>query len=225
MIQHPGFGGFRLFRTSNHNSCSNPPDRMSRVGIKTCKCSLGERTKWFSLLMESRIVFFATTMQISQISEKLNIPDKKIWRIVAYHVQGALKRADYSNVKCIGLDETSRKRGHQYITVFVDLVSGSIIHICSGKDSSVLKSFSDSLKTHNADPNQISTFCSDMSPPFIRGIFEEFPHSSIVFDKFHVMKLVNEAVDEVRRMEQQRNRVLKNTRYIWLKNPSSLTQK
>jgi transposase len=64
-----------------------------------------------------------------------------------------------------------------------------------------------------------------MSPAFIRGIIEEFPHSSIIFDKFHVMKLVNDAVDEVRRIEQQKNRVLKNTRYIWLKNPTSLTQK
>jgi len=86
-------------------------------------------------------------------------------------------------------------------------------------------SFSKSLKTHCGDPNQITTFCSDMSPAFIKGILTEFPHSSIVFDKFHVMKLVNEAVDDVRRIEQQRNRVLKNTRYIWLKNPSSLTHK
>ena len=194
-------------------------------GVKQVNVPWARERSGFTLLMEALIVFFATTMQISQISEKLNIPDKKIWRIVAYHVQDALKRADYSNVKYIGLDETSRKKGHQYITVFADLTSGSIIHICSGKDSSVLKSFSDSLKLHNGEPNQILTFCSDMSPAFIKGIFEEFSHSSIVFDKFHVMKLVNEAVDEVRRIEQQRNRVLKNTRYIWLKNPSSLTQK
>ena len=63
-----------------------------------------------------------------------------------------------------------------------------------------------------------------MSPAFIKGIIEEFPQSSIVFDKFHVMKLVNDAVDEVRRIESQRNRLLSNNRYIWLKNPSSLTQ-
>ena len=63
-----------------------------------------------------------------------------------------------------------------------------------------------------------------MSPAFIRGISEEFSFLNYLY-KFHVMKLVNDAVDEVRRNEQQRNRVLKNTRYIWLKNPSSLTQK
>lgn len=202
-----------------------PRIQCPNCGVKQVKIPWARERSGFTLLMEALIVFFATTMQISQISEKLHIPDKKIWRVVSHYVEDARKRADYSKVTSVGLDETSRKKGHQYITVFADLASGSIIHICSGKDSSVLKSFSVSLLTHNADPNQISDFCSDMSPAFIRGISEEFPHSSIIFDKFHVMKLVNDAVDEVRRNEQQKNRVLKNTRYIWLKNPSSLTQK
>ena len=80
------------------------------------------------------------------------------------------------------------------------------------------------MKIHKGDPTQIESICSDMSPAFIKGIIEEFPQSSIVFDKFDVMKLVNEAVDEVRRIESQRNQLLSNTRNIWLKNPSSLTQ-
>jgi transposase len=183
--------------------------------VKQVKVPWGRERSGFTLLMDALIVFFATTMQISQISEKLHIPDKKIWRVVSYYVKDALSRADYSNVTSVGLDETSRKKGHEYITVFADLGSGSIIHICSGKDSSVLYSFSESLKSHKGDPNQISTIFNDKSPAFIRGILEEFAHSSIVFDKFHVMKLVNDAVDQVRRIEQQMNRVLKNTRYVF----------
>ena len=127
-------------------------------GVKQVNIPWARERSGFTLLMEALIVFFATTMQISQISKKLKIPDKKIWRIVAYHVQEDLKQADYSRVNSVGLDETSRKIGHQYFTVFADLVSGSIIHICSGKDSSVLKSFSDSLKAHNGDPSKISKF-------------------------------------------------------------------
>lgn len=72
---------------------------------------------------------------------------------------------------------------------------------------------------------QISNFCIDMSPAFIKGIKDIFPNASIIFDKFHVMKLVNGALDEVRRIEQKLNGFLKNTRMIWLKNPSSLTEK
>ena len=66
-------------------------------------------------------------------------------------------------------------------------------------------------------------FCSDMSPAFISGITEQFPESSLTFDKFHVMKMLNEAVDQVRREEQRHNAELKKTRYIWLKNPNDLS--
>lgn len=125
----------------------------------------------------------------------------------------------------ISMDETSRRKRHNYITVFADIDTGRVVHICPGKDASTLKSFSESLESHNSSPDRVNNFCCDMSPAFIRGISDHFPSSSITFDKFHVSKMVNEAVDEVRRVEQIVNRVLKNTRYIWLKNPSSLTKK
>ena len=76
---------------------------------------------------------------------------------------------------------------------------------------------------HNGAPENIEMFCSDMSPAFISGITEQFPESSLTFDKFHVMKMVNEAVDLVRREEQHHNAELKNTRYMWLKNPNNLS--
>ena len=62
-----------------------------------------------------------------------------------------------------------------------------------------------------------------MSPAFISGINDTFPNASITFDKFHVMKLMNEAIDKVRREEQSHNVLLKKTRYLWLKNPENLT--
>jgi transposase len=131
-----------------------------------------------------------------------------------------LSEVDFSGITAIGMDETSRRKGHKYITVFADIDTGRIVHICPGKDASTLKSFSKSLDSHNSSPDRIINFCCDMSPVFISGISEHFPSSSITFDKFHISKIVNEVVDEVRRFEQMFNRILKNTRYIWLKNPS-----
>ena len=64
-----------------------------------------------------------------------------------------------------------------------------------------------------------------MSPAFISGIRKEFPKAAITFDKFHVMKILNSGVDMVRREEVATNQELKNTRYIWLKNPDNLTEK
>jgi transposase len=125
----------------------------------------------------------------------------------------------------VGIDETSRKKGHKYISTIADLISGKIIYICKGKDSAVLKLFSDFFTKHEGKKENIDLVCCDMSPAFIKGIGEQLPDAAIIFDKFHVMKMVNQAVDEVRREEQKGNRFLKKTRFLWLKNPKNLTER
>jgi len=72
---------------------------------------------------------------------------------------------------------------------------------------------------------QIKEYCCDMSPAFISGIENNFPEASITFAKFHVMKLVNEALDKVRHQEQTIQPELKHSRYVWLKNQENLTEK
>ncbi len=64
-----------------------------------------------------------------------------------------------------------------------------------------------------------------MWPAYIKGVKSSFPNAEITFDRFHIMKIMNQAVDEVRRMEAKNTDVLKNTRYLWLKNPTNLTAK
>ncbi|VAX00006.1 hypothetical protein MNBD_GAMMA20-1826 [hydrothermal vent metagenome] len=64
-----------------------------------------------------------------------------------------------------------------------------------------------------------------MSPAFISGVMNELPKAEIIFDKFHVVKLLNEGVDKVRREEVKDNEILKSTRYLWLKNRMNLTEK
>lgn len=82
--------------------------------------------------------------------------------------------------------------------------------------------FNAHLINKGAQTQQIKEVCCDMSPAFIRGVEEYFPDAAITFDKFHYMKLVNEAVDEVRKEEQKQAPELKRTKYIWLKNENNL---
>lgn len=171
----------------------------------------------FTLLMEADIISLAKSMQISQIANHLSITDKRVWRVVDYQVNQALKNTDYSTITCFGVDETSRQKGHQYITVFADLLTGKVLFICKGKDAETLKLFSEHLKQNGGNVDNISFVCCDMSPAFIKGIQDEFPSASIVFDKFHIMKMMNEAVDEVRKQEQTTVKELKNSKYLWLK--------
>ena len=113
-------------------------------------------------------------------------------------------KEDFSDVVEIGLDETSRKKGHEYITLVADIKDSKVIFACEGKDSSTITSFSEDLQNHNGNPNNIKSVCCDMSPSYISGISKELPNAEITFDKFHVMKAMNEGVNEVRIQEQKK---------------------
>ena len=100
-----------------------------------------------------------------------------------------------------------------------------MLFVTEGKDAGTLNAFSEDLRRHNAHPSQILEVCCDMSPAFITGAEATFPQAPLTFDKFHVMKIINQAVDEVRRQEQPARPELKRSRYIWLKNQVNLTLK
>ncbi len=84
--------------------------------------------------------------------------------------------------------------------------------------------FVDVLESHNGDRNQIKDVSCDMSPAFIKGIDKFLPEASITFDKFHIMKNINKAVDQVRREELVTQPILINARYLLLKNKNNLTK-
>ena len=99
-----------------------------------------------------------------------------------------------------------------------------VVHVTEGKDAETVKSFKTMLKNREIPPTQIENICADMSPAFRSGIQENFPWANLTFDKFHVIKLMNEALDKVRRLEQKEQSVLKYSRYLWLYNPNNLNE-
>jgi transposase len=123
------------------------------------------------------------------------------------------------------MDETSIAKGHKYITLFVDLLLRRTIHVAEGKGADTVKAFVEDLRGHGGKPENISDVSCDMSPAFIKGVTEHLPHAKITFDKFHILKIINEAVDEVRREEAKTNPILAGSRYVFLKNEANLTAK
>ena len=119
------------------------------------------------------------------------------------------------------MDGTVSKHGHNYM--FMDLQWKRLLFATEGRDSTVLGSFVSDFSAHNGDPQKNTGIGCDLSPAFIAGIRHHIPQAEVVFDRFHVMQLVGKAADEVRQEEMKTNHVLKKTRYIWLKNPASLT--
>ena len=185
----------------------------------------GRKQSGFTVLFEAFVMALAKEMPISRIGELVGEHDTRIWRIVRGYVKRAYSRKKFTAIKKVACDETSSRKGHNYVTIFADMENNEVIFATEGKNAATIKVFTEELPKHEAKANQIEEVTIDMSPAFIAGTREYLPKAEITFDKFHVIQALNKAQDEVRRTEQKLNPLLKNTRFIWLKNPGNLTEK
>ena len=179
----------------------------------------------FTLLFEALVVMLVKAMPVRSVARLVGEYDTLIWRIVTHYVEEARSKADYSKVSQVGMDETASRRGQKYVSLFVDMEQRNVLFTTPGKDSSTVAAFAVDLKAHGGDPNAVTEVSADMSKAFAKGVKENLPNAEITFDKFHVVSLINEAVDEVRRLEKKDHPELTGSRYVFLKNPENLTAK
>ncbi|MFC4768622.1 ISL3 family transposase [Effusibacillus consociatus] len=204
--------------------------RLPRIECKTCKKISTVQVNWarpatgFTWLFESFVLSLMKEMPVAAVARQVGEHDTRLWRIFHYYVNRTMDEMDISHVKRIALDETSSRRGHQYITLFVDMDTKKVIFATEGKGSDVLVVLQRFLEQKGVSCSQIQEFCCDMSLAFIAGIEKYFPGAHITFDKFHVMKMVNEAVDQVRKEEQKQIPELNKTKYLWLRNENKLLE-
>src|SRR5271170_5859623 len=138
-----------------------------------------------------------------QTTEASSQHDTKLWRVVHYYVDQARARANAAGVTRVAIDETAARRGHDYISLFVDIEQARVLFATEGRDASTVAAFAQDLTAHRGVPEAVSEVCIDMSPAFIKGVADNLPEAAITFDKFHAVKIINEAVDQVRRAEQK----------------------
>lgn len=202
--------------------------RLPRIECKNCNKVITVKVDWarshtrFTWLFESFVLSLMKEMPVAAVAREVREHDTRLWRIFHYYVHRAMNEMDFSKVRRIAIDETSSRRGHHYITLFVDVDTKKVMFATEGKGAEVLLAFQRFLEGRGIDSTQIQEVCCDMSPSFIAGIEKYFPKAHITFDKFHVMKMVNEAVDQVRKDEQKEVPELKKTKYLWLKNEKKL---
>ena len=201
--------------------------RVPRVGDKNHSPKLvavpwARTQSGFTLLFEGIVLALAKGMSVSHAADVVGENDTRIWRVIKHYVDKARKRADYSEVTAIGVDETSKK-GHKYITVFVNLQTNKVLFVDNGKDQTTVDHFVEDFQIHQGDCSKITHVTADMSLGFKAGIQKNFPNATTIIDKFHVIKHANEAVDSVRKVESKENAELRGTKYLWLKNEGNLT--
>lgn len=177
----------------------------------------------FTLLFEALVMAMISAMPVNAAARLVKEHDTRLWRIIIHYVEQALARADFSSVTRVAVDETAAKRGHNYISLFVDIDQRRVLHVADGRDAKTVAAFAADLEAHGGKAENIAEVCIDMSAAFIKGVGDHLPQAEITFDKFHAVKLVNDAVDEVRRAEAKERPELKRSRYLWLKNQRNLS--
>ena len=189
----------------------------------TARVPWARKNTGFTLLFEAMVLEYVKHMTVAVLARLVGENDKRLWTIILHYVSEALKLVDMSKVEMIGMDETSKK-GHNYITVVVDLKTHNVLFVTDGKDSSTIDAFVKDFVAHKGDPDKIKIITCDMSLGFEKGVNAHFSNADTIIDKFHVIKHANEAVDTVRKEEAKTNSLLKKTKYLWLKNECNLTE-
>ncbi|WP_221913915.1 ISL3 family transposase, partial [Thiorhodospira sibirica] len=155
------------------------------------------------------------------------ITDTRLWRIVKHSIAQAIGCFDLSAVQAIGLDETASKRGHNYVTVFIDMARSKepVLFAVPGKGKATLEPFSTFLKDHGGDTQHIVEVVCDMSPAFLSGVAKELPNASVTVDGFHIVQTFTRSVDEVGKLEGREKPLPNHLRWAVLKRgtPGNLT--
>lgn len=138
--------------------------------------------------------------------------------IVDRYVSEAMKEQDLSDVTGVFLDETQYGHGQDYISVFLNQ-RHKVIYACRGHGKDTLGMFCEHLQAQGGDPDNIRFFSTDMSTAYEAGILEHFRNATLVWDRFHLVKSINEALNDVRKRTLRRaeGEKLRNIKYVVLR--------
>lgn len=203
-----------------------PRTNCSKCGVKVSHSDPWSRKgSHYSFKFESLIMRLCKEMSMSAVSQELGEPDNNLWRTFRYHVNNnIIGNFDFSQVKQVCVDETAIKRGHNYVSIFTDYDTGTVLFVTEGRKKEVFNRFYGWLWDNGGHPGSIELFSMDMSKSYQAGQKEYFAGSEVVFDRFHIKKCLNKAINTIRSEEVKTVESLKKTKYIWLKNENNLTE-
>jgi transposase len=179
----------------------------------------------FTLLFEAyAMLLIENEMPVSKASKLVRVNPQRLWNVFDYWISIAHNEDEIPPLNNIGFDETSTKKGHNYVTLMVDMNERRVLFATEGKGADTIKQSVEYLASKEVKVATIENVCIDMSPAFISGCEKHLPDADVTFDKFHVVKEVNKAMDEVRKIERRTNFELKGHKYTFLKTKLSVNK-
>ena len=199
-----------------------PRVRLPDGGIRQVEPDWAGRLAGFTLLFEALIMMLCREMTFAAVSRLVGLSWHQVVTICKCYVDLGLEQADFSEVKRLAADETSKARGHDYITLVADSDERRVLFVTEGREAETIKAFAADFTAHGGDPEAVESISIGMSPAFIKGVTENLPNARITFDKFHVIAHASTAVDKTRRIEQKTDPSLKGLRWKLLRDRASL---
>lgn len=194
--------------------------------VKTVVVPWARPGSGFTLLFEAfGMLLIENEMPVNKVADTLRVVAHRLWRVFNFWVHDGVSQDNLEDVRQVGIDETSAKKGHDYVTVCADLEKRRVIYVAEGRESKVVADLAITLSEKQGHVESISHVAIDMSPAYISGVTENFPNAKIVFDKFHIIALLGKAMDELRKGERKEIEMLKGHKYTFLYRYENLTKK
>lgn len=180
------------------------------------------RLAGFTLLFEALILAFCREMPFRAVSRLTGVSLHRVMSLCERYVDLAVAQQDLSEVRALAIDETSRARGHDYVTLAAESARRAVIAVTEERDACAIERLAQEIQAHGGDPEAIESVSIDMSPAFIKGVARHLPNAQVTFDKFHVIAHASHALDLTRRAEQKGDPALKGMRWTLLKDSRCL---
>lgn len=202
-----------------------------RVECKKCglvrriDIQIADKRRWYTRAFERLALMLCKTMTLKDVAEFLEVGWDTIKDIQKRYLSKKFGKPRLKGLKYIAIDEISVRTNHKYMTLVMDLISGAVVYVGEGKEAEALEPFWKRLRRSGA---KIEGVAIDMSPAYICAVVENLPGTPIIFDHFHIVKLMNEKLSKIRRTlhhelsKAGKKDVLKGSRWILLKNPENL---
>lgn len=221
-----------FFEHTSYLTCDVPRIKGTDGKVKTVTVPWARPESGFTLLFEALVIpsraqvaLIEREMPIKRVAELLRVYPNRVWKVFNHWVTLAKQADKPSLITRLGIDETSTLKGHHYITLGVDMDARRVIHVAEGKGKAAVQAIKEGLESKSVLPGQVKQVSMDLSPVFIAGVADNFPDAQITFDRFHVVKLLNKAMNDVRKAERKEHDLLKGHKYTFLKNKDQLTTK
>lgn len=209
---------------------SSPRTRCPEHGVRLVRVPWAEPFSRFTLLFERLVIDWLTAASQSAVAERMGLTWDEVHGIMERAVKRGLERRKVEKIPYLGVDEKAFRKGHRYVTIVNDLEQGRVLFVAKDRRQSSLDGFWGTITSEQRD--SIRGVAMDMWDPYVNSVTAHLPDAEgkIVFDKFHVAQHLGEAVDKVRREENKELRArgddtLVGTKYAWLRNPNSHTDK